>query len=65
MLVDSEGIANRIFADSLAEAGYPLGLDEVADTFVGLSLDSCFAALERRFGRPGPPGLRGGVPERT
>lgn len=65
MLVDSEGIANRIFADSLAEAGYPLGLDEVADTFVGLSLDSCFAALERRFGRPEPPGFRERLQQRT
>ena len=65
MLVDSEGIANRIFADSLAEAGYPLGLDEVADTFVGLSLQSCFAALERRFGRPEPPGFRERLQQRT
>jgi HAD superfamily hydrolase (TIGR01509 family) len=65
VLVDSEGIANRIFADSLAEAGYPLGLDEVADTFVGLSLDSCFAALERRFGRPEPPGFRERLQQRT
>ena len=54
VLVDSEPLANRIFADALEEVGLALSFDEVCATFVGLSMSRCVEIVEQRLGRALP-----------
>lgn len=52
MLVDSEPIANRVFAEMLAAHGLPLTVEEVIRTFVGRSRDTCIAMAGEMRGSP-------------
>lgn len=54
VLVDSEPIANRVFAELLGEVGLPLSYDETIATFLGRSMAACVAIIEARLGRPVP-----------
>lgn len=54
VLVDSEIIVNRIFAETLTEAGFAITYEEVSQKFVGLSFASCLEMIEQIFGRPVP-----------
>lgn len=57
VLVDSEIIAVEIESRLLTAAGFPISVDEVAETCVGLSYPDMVALLERRFGRAVPESL--------
>ncbi|MBM3490906.1 MAG: HAD-IA family hydrolase [Alphaproteobacteria bacterium] len=57
VLVDSEPIANAVFVRHLNRAGFAFTLAEAYAELVGRSLPACLAWLERRFGRPLPPGF--------
>jgi len=58
VLVDSERIANRVFAEVLAEeCGLHLSLEDMFDHFVGHSQAQCLAIIETLTGDPAPPGL--------
>jgi HAD superfamily hydrolase (TIGR01509 family) len=50
VLVDSEPVANRIFADALREIGLRMSYDEVSREFVGLSMARCVEIVEQRIG---------------
>lgn len=54
VLVDSEPIANRLFAEALAEIGWPLSLGEVSRRFTGLTMTHCLELVEGHLGRPVP-----------
>ena len=54
VLIDSEPIANRIFAEQLAQAGLALPVEEVLKTFVGRTRDGCIEMAGRMLGRPLP-----------
>lgn len=57
VLVDSEVIAVEIEARLLTEAGFPMTVDDVAETCVGLSYPDMVRMLEERFGKPVPESL--------
>jgi beta-phosphoglucomutase-like phosphatase (HAD superfamily) len=61
VLVDSEIIASRIFADCLGEVGIVLTVDEAVTFGVGKSAVTLAAAVERKFGRPLPAGFIEGM----
>ena len=50
VLVDSEPIANRVLLDHLQRLGVPVTLEVLFRDFVGLSLPTCYALVERRYG---------------
>lgn len=56
-LVDSEHLANRVFYEHLVAIGLPDSVDEaqVSRDLTGLSLPSCFAICETRYGLSLPP----------
>jgi len=55
VLVDSERITARVFADMLGELGLAVTLQDVFDRFVGKSLDQCLETVSRSLGREVPP----------
>jgi HAD superfamily hydrolase (TIGR01509 family) len=57
VLVDSEPILNRIFAETLTEAGFKITYEEVVQQFVGKSLPTCLEIIEENYGRAVPPGF--------
>lgn len=57
VLVDSEVIAVEVDSRMLTAAGFPMTVDEVAETCVGLSYNDMAAMLEQRFGKPVPSEL--------
>jgi len=58
VLVDSERIANRVFARVLAEeCGLSLSLEQMFHHFVGHSQTQCLAIIEEMTGAPPPTGL--------
>lgn len=58
VLVDSERIANRVFARVLEQdCGLNLSLEQMFDNFVGHSQAQCLAIIEEMTGAPPPPGL--------
>jgi HAD superfamily hydrolase (TIGR01509 family) len=57
VLVDSERITARVFADMLGERGLALTVQDIFDQFVGKSMDQCLAILSRSFGWEAPPGV--------
>jgi HAD superfamily hydrolase (TIGR01509 family) len=61
VLVDSEIIASRIFADCLGEVGIVLTIEEAAAFGVGKSAVTLAAAVEKEFGRPLPAGFIEGM----
>jgi HAD superfamily hydrolase (TIGR01509 family) len=54
ILVDSEPLSNRIFAETLQEFGFDADYDWCVGNLVGLSLATCFELIEDRFGKPVP-----------
>ena len=58
VLVDSERVANEVFARVLREVcGLEFSLEEMFDTFVGHSKLQCLAKVETMTGRPPPEEL--------
>ncbi|MCB2108989.1 MAG: HAD family hydrolase [Rhodobacteraceae bacterium] len=54
VLVDSEGISNRILADLISEAGWPMTTTECRRAFVGRRLDDVVKQVEERLMKPLP-----------
>jgi HAD superfamily hydrolase (TIGR01509 family) len=50
VLVDSEPISARVFAESLNDIGVPVDVATIANDFTGLSLKTSFAMVEERWG---------------
>ena len=50
--MDSEPIANRVFAEMLGVHGLPMTVDDVIRTFVGRSRDTCIAMAGEMRGSP-------------
>jgi HAD superfamily hydrolase (TIGR01509 family) len=50
VLVDSERIVNRVFADLLNLAGVPITLSHLFDRFMGHSLEQCLAMIHQQYG---------------
>jgi len=65
VLVDSEPIANRIFADALAGIGLPLSYAEVCERFMGLTMTRCLEIVEEQMGRPAPAHFLEDLQKRT
>ncbi|NEQ53287.1 MAG: HAD family hydrolase [Leptolyngbya sp. SIO3F4] len=58
VLVDSERIANKVFADVLnQECGFSLSLDDMFETFVGHSSAQCMQIVEEMLGYAPPANL--------
>ena len=58
VLVDSERVANEVFARLLAEVcGLQFTLEDMFDTFVGHSRAQCLQKIEALIGEPPPPEL--------
>ena len=58
VLVDSERVANEVFARVLEEVcGLQFTLEDMFDTFVGHSRDQCLQKIEAIIGEPPPPEL--------
>lgn len=55
VLVDSERLSIRVEAEIYAELGWPLTERELADRYVGRSLDDQLAELEEHLGHPPSP----------
>jgi HAD superfamily hydrolase (TIGR01509 family) len=51
VLVDSEPVANRTFAQMLREIGVDLTLEQMFDNFVGYSIPHCMRVVEEMLGR--------------
>ena len=51
-LVDSERIANEVFADLITAEGLPTTFAECVERYMGRSASSCVARIERDLGRP-------------
>lgn len=54
VLVDSEMITNRVFAQMLNEVGIAMSLEEMFERFVGRSMPQCLAIVTELLGRPVP-----------
>ena len=58
VLVDSERVANEVFASVLDEVcGLQFSLEEMFETFVGRSRQQCLQKVEDLTGEPAPPEL--------
>ena len=57
VLVDSEPIANRVFARELQAHGLQLSPEDVMRTFIGRSRDTCIEMAGRLRGEPLPAGF--------
>lgn len=65
VLVDSEPIANRVFAQALAELGLHLTDEQMFDYFIGRSMPYCLSVVERLLRRPAPQSFLADVQART
>ena len=54
VLVDSELITNRVFAQMLNELGIALTLEDMFERFVGRSMPQCLEIITKLLGRPVP-----------
>ncbi len=54
VLIDSEPIANRVHAQTLAGCGYAVGEEALQDRFCGISDAEMLATIEREWGRALP-----------
>jgi HAD superfamily hydrolase (TIGR01509 family) len=57
VLIDSEALSLPVEAAILAEHGFSITVDEIRERYVGHSLASMFADLEKRFDRSLPDGF--------
>lgn len=51
VLIDSEALCNRVVAEILTEAGWPMSAAECADRFIGMSFHAMQPQIEARLGR--------------
>jgi HAD superfamily hydrolase (TIGR01509 family) len=58
VLVDSELIANTVFAAMLAELGLPVTVEYLLEHFVGHSMQHCWQQIAVMLGREVPPACR-------
>ncbi len=58
VIVDSEGIANRVTAAAINTLGWALTPAEADRLFLGMTLTDMMPMIEARIGRPIPPGWR-------
>ncbi|HME73481.1 MAG TPA: HAD family hydrolase [Myxococcota bacterium] len=65
VLVDSEPIANRLFAEMLTGEGLALTTSETMRRYMGRSFASCCELIEAELGRPLPAGFFAELRERT
>jgi len=65
VLVDSEVITCRIFAQMLRELGLDVTIEEVFDQFVGMTTARCLEMIESCLGRPIPAGFMDECEQRT
>jgi len=65
VLVDSERIANRIFAAMLNELGLAVTLEDMFEKFVGHSMRQCVEMIEQMLGRPVPANFVDELQSRT
>ncbi len=56
VLVDSEGVSNRVVAEEITALGWPMTAAESIALFVGHTLSDIPGAIERHTGRHVPPG---------
>jgi HAD superfamily hydrolase (TIGR01509 family) len=54
VLVDSERVTNRVFAEMLNELGLPVTLDDLFERFVGHSMAQCLTLITEMLGHPPP-----------
>jgi HAD superfamily hydrolase (TIGR01509 family) len=57
VLVDSEMITNRIFAQMLNELGIQVSIDDMFEKFVGRSMPQCLEVITGMLGRDVPAGF--------
>jgi len=55
VLVDSELLTNRVFAEMLNTLGLPVTLNDMFETFVGKSTPQCLEIITAMLGHPVPP----------
>jgi HAD superfamily hydrolase (TIGR01509 family) len=65
VLVDSEPVANRTFAEMLQELGLTLTQEQMFDNFVGFSISHCMQVVERMLGRAVPEDFVSTLQQRT
>jgi HAD superfamily hydrolase (TIGR01509 family) len=65
VLVDSELISNRIFAEMLVKLGAAVTLADMFERFVGHSMDYCLDLVREMLGREVPAGFVAEYRERT
>lgn len=65
VLVDTEPVSNRVFADALHELGLDMTYEDVCRELIGLSMSQCVALIEKRMDRPLPRGFVDDVQRRT
>ena len=65
MLVDSEPIANRVFARALAELDLHLTDEQMFDYFLGRSMDHCMSVGAKLLGRAPPDDFLSDLQRRT
>lgn len=65
VLVDTEPVGGRVFAEGAIELGYPASFDECLHTFRGRSMTSAVEIIEARMGFPVPDGWAGEMWRRT
>ncbi|MDZ4379942.1 MAG: HAD family phosphatase [Parvibaculum sp.] len=56
VLVDTEPVGGRVFAEGVVDLGYPASFDECLRTFRGRSMTSAVEIIEARMGRAVPVG---------
>ena len=52
VLIDSEVIACRVYAEQLTQYGYPITAEQIGERFVGRSARDTYFEIERDLGRP-------------
>jgi HAD superfamily hydrolase (TIGR01509 family) len=57
VLVDSERITNRVWAELLTELGMPTTTEQSLATYLGNSMARCLEIVSEQFGRPAPDEL--------
>jgi HAD superfamily hydrolase (TIGR01509 family) len=65
VLVDSEPIANRVFAELLREIGCEVSIEEMYAQFVGRPMSYCMQLVEQKLGRPAPADFVDRLQDRT
>ena len=58
VLIDSEVIACRVYAEQLTSYGYPITAGQIGERFVGRSARDSFDEIERELGRPLTDGFK-------